>query len=81
MTGADTKTIMKLLGEVGQVCSDYQDEHLRDLECKKIQCDEIWSYCAMKEKNVPLKKVNLDTVMFIHGLPYVLIRSLSRHGI
>ena len=56
MTGADTKTIMKLLGEVGQACSDYQDEHLRDLECKKIQCDEIWSYCAMKEKNVPLEK-------------------------
>ena len=56
MTGADTKTIMKLLADIGTACSDYQDKHLRDLECNKIQCDEIWSFCQMKEKNVPEDK-------------------------
>lgn len=25
----------------------------RDLPCKNIQCDEIWSFCYAKEKNVP----------------------------
>ncbi len=56
MTGADTKTIMKLLGEVGQACSDYQDKAFKGLECKRIQCDEIWSFCYAKDKNVPKDK-------------------------
>jgi IS1 family transposase len=56
MTGADTKTIMKLLGDIGKACSDYQDDVFRDLECKRIQCDEIWSFCYAKEKNVPEDK-------------------------
>lgn len=29
---------------------------LRDLPCKKIQCDEIWSFVGAKQKNVPLDK-------------------------
>ena len=53
MTGAAKGTVLKLLADVGQVCSDYQDEHLRNLECMRIQCDEIWSFCYSKKKNVP----------------------------
>ena len=36
-------TVIKLLCEVGEACSKYQDEHLRNLACKGVQCDEIWS--------------------------------------
>ena len=43
----------KLVVELGQACADYQDKTLRDLPCKRIQCDEIWSFCYAKEKNVP----------------------------
>jgi len=46
-------TVTKLLVDVGQACSDYQYKTLRNLPCKKIQCDEIWSFCYSKEKNVP----------------------------
>lgn len=46
-------TVTKLLVDAGTVCSEYQDEHLRDLSCRRIQCDEIWSFCHTKEKNVP----------------------------
>lgn len=46
-------TVTKLLGDVGSKCLDYQDEVLRDLPCKRVQCDEIWSFCYAKEKNVP----------------------------
>jgi IS1 family transposase len=53
MTGAAKNTIAKLLADVGQACADYQDEVLRDLPCDTIQCDEIWSYCYAKQKNVP----------------------------
>ncbi len=30
-----------------------QDQAFRNLPCKRIQCDEIWSFCYAKEKNVP----------------------------
>jgi hypothetical protein len=26
---------------------------LVDLPCKRIECDEIWSFCYAKQKNVP----------------------------
>ncbi|MBC8350609.1 MAG: IS1 family transposase [Planctomycetes bacterium] len=55
MTGASKNTIAKLLADLGQVCSDYQDEVIRDLACKRLQCDEIWSFCYAKNKNVPEK--------------------------
>jgi IS1 family transposase len=53
MTGVAKNTIVKLLHEVGMACSDYQDRIFRNLTCKRIQCDEIWSFCYAKEKNVP----------------------------
>lgn len=53
MTGAAKNTVVKLLAEVGKACADYQDKVFHDLPCTKIQCDEIWSFCYSKEKNVP----------------------------
>jgi len=46
-------TVTKLLVDVGGACSEYQDKVFRHLACKRIQCDEIWSFCYAKEKNVP----------------------------
>lgn len=46
-------TVMKLLGDVGAACAEYQDVALRKLNCKRVQCDEIWSFVGMKQKNVP----------------------------
>jgi len=45
-------TVLKLLPEIGRACLEYQDKTLRNLTCKRIQCDEIWSFCYAKEKNV-----------------------------
>jgi len=56
MTGVAKNTIVKLLAEVGSACAKYQDAHLRNLPCKRIQCDEIWSFCYAKQKNVPMEK-------------------------
>ena len=53
MANCSINTVTKLLVDVGQACWVYQHEMLRDLPCKKIQCDEIWSFCYAKEKNVP----------------------------
>ncbi len=49
-------TVTKLLVDVGSACADYQDGALRNLKCKRIQCDEIWAFVYAKEKNVPEEK-------------------------
>src|SRR6266849_1235473 len=56
MTGVAKHTILKLLTDLGAACIDYQDRSLRNLTCKRIQCDEIWQFCYAKEKNVPEDK-------------------------
>jgi hypothetical protein len=53
MTGVAKNTISKLLVSLGAACSEYQHVTLRNLQCRRIQCDEIWSFVAAKEKNVP----------------------------
>ena len=52
MIGVSINTVTKLLVDVGTACSLYQNEVLRNLPCKRIQCDEIWSFCYAKQKNV-----------------------------
>jgi IS1 family transposase len=49
-------TVTKLLVDVGSASADYQDRVLRNLTCKRIQCDEIWAFVYAKEKNVPAEK-------------------------
>lgn len=49
-------TILKLVPEIGLACEKYQDRVLRNLPCRLIQCDEIWSFCYAKQKNVPADK-------------------------
>ncbi len=53
LTGASKNTVTKLLVDVGEACEEYQGLVMRDLPCKRIQVDEIWSFCYSKEKNVP----------------------------
>ena len=53
MTGVHKTTILKLLAELGSRCADYQDRTMRNLKCKRLQCDEIWQFVYAKAKNVP----------------------------
>jgi lambda repressor-like predicted transcriptional regulator len=56
MTGVARNTVMSLLVAVGAACAEYQDKALRNLSCKRVQCDEIWSFCYAKDKNLPEDK-------------------------
>ena len=56
MTGVAKNTVVKLLVEIGSACETYQQETLRNLPCKRVQCDEIWSFCYAKQENVPEDK-------------------------
>jgi len=53
MTGAAKNTVTKLLVDLGAACAEYQDRVMVDLPCRTLQCDEIWSFCYAKDKNVP----------------------------
>lgn len=53
MTGVSRNTVTKLLVDLGTACSAYMDEHLRELPCRRLQVDEIWSFVYAKAKNVP----------------------------
>src|SRR6266853_236553 len=56
LTGAAKGTVIKLLANTGAACKAYHDAVMRNLPCKRVQCDEIWSFCYAKEKNVPTDK-------------------------
>src|SRR6266550_98350 len=56
MTGVAKNTVVKLLGDLGTVCSIHMDRTMRDLTCERIQCDEIWAFVYAKQKNVPPEK-------------------------
>ena len=56
MTGVHRTTIQKLLVDLGTACSEYQDKAFVNLKCKRLQCDEIWSFVGSKEKNTSAQK-------------------------
>lgn len=49
-------TVSKLLVEAGEACLAIHDEHVRGVKASRVQCDEIWSFCYAKSKNVPTAK-------------------------
>jgi IS1 family transposase len=56
MTGIARNTITKLVVDLGRACHEYQDRTFRDLRCKRLQVDEIWSFVYAKQKNVRTAK-------------------------
>jgi len=56
IVGCSINTVTKLLVEAGEACFAYHDENVRGLHSKRIQCDEIWSFCYSKQKNVATAK-------------------------
>ena len=52
MTGAAKGTVLSLLENAGTACQKYHDETVRNVESKRIQCDEIWSFCHAKQAHV-----------------------------
>ncbi len=49
-------TVTKLLVDAGSACAVYHNQYVRGINVKRVQADEIWSFCYSKEKNVPEDK-------------------------
>lgn len=50
VTGVSFNSVSKLLVEAGKVCAEFHNEHVRDVETRRVQCDEIWAFCRAKER-------------------------------
>lgn len=60
ITGVSINTVTKLLEDAGRACAAYHDVTVRNVGSKDVQCDEIWSFCYAKEKNVSMAKAAPD---------------------
>lgn len=49
-------TVAKLLADAGTACANFHDETVRNVAAKRVQCDEIWSFCYTKARNVATAK-------------------------
>jgi len=54
--GVSINTVTKLLIEAGEACADYHNDNVRNVKASNVQCDEIWSFCYAKKKNVATAK-------------------------
>jgi IS1 family transposase len=52
IVGCSINTVTRVLEDAGQACQEYQDAVIRNIKAKQVQCDEIWSFCYSKDKNV-----------------------------
>jgi IS1 family transposase len=51
MTGVSKGAVLRTLVKVGAACTEYHNAVVRNVSAKRIQVDEIWSFCYAKEKN------------------------------
>ncbi|WP_158808608.1 helix-turn-helix domain-containing protein [Beijerinckia sp. L45] len=49
-------TVDKLLREAGAACMEIHDREVQNVRSARIQCDEIWSFCYAKQRNVGVAK-------------------------
>ena len=50
ITGTSKATVLKLLVEVGEFCSGFQDFRLRNLATARVEADEIWDFVGAKQR-------------------------------
>jgi len=58
MADVSINTVTKLLVDVADAAYAYHEKAVRNLQCKRVQCDEIWSFVGAKMKNVPDAKAD-----------------------
>jgi hypothetical protein len=52
MTGIHRDTIMRLGVRIGQGCARLLDQKMRNLDCNRIELDEVWGFIGKKVRNL-----------------------------
>ncbi len=68
VTGVHRDTIMRLAVRTGKACGHFMDETMRDLECKRLELDEIWTFVVAGNKMDIVAGIKLDTSVGIGRL-------------
>jgi IS1 family transposase len=50
LTGTAKGTVLRLLLDMGEASEAFHDANVRDVAATQVQCDEVWSFVAMKER-------------------------------
>ena len=58
--GIARETVNKLLVDAGTACAAYHDKYVRGISARRVECDEIWSFCYAKERNAPHARGVID---------------------
>jgi len=56
VAGVSYNTVCSLLEDAGKACIEFHDATVRNVRARRIQCDEIWSFCYAKQKNIETAK-------------------------
>jgi len=56
LTGVCKAAVMKLIPDLGAACARFHKQTVRNVKARRVQCDEVWSFCYAKAKNVPEEK-------------------------
>ncbi|MBL4830028.1 MAG: IS1 family transposase [Aliivibrio sp.] len=56
VVGVSINTVTKLLIQAGEACAEYHNATVRNVTASRVQCDETWSFCYAKQKNVKTAK-------------------------
>jgi IS1 family transposase len=56
MAGVSKDTLLKLMVDLGAACANHLAGAIRNIDCKRLQVDEIWAYVERKAKSVPQER-------------------------
>jgi IS1 family transposase len=52
MTGTHRDTIMRLMVKTGILCQNFINKTAKDLDCARLELDEIWTFCRKKQNRL-----------------------------
>ncbi|HUB13889.1 MAG TPA: IS1 family transposase [Acetobacteraceae bacterium] len=55
-TSVSYNTVCALLAQAGEACEAFHDKTVREVRAQRVQCDELWSFCYAKQRNVATAK-------------------------
>jgi IS1 family transposase len=56
VTDTSINTVTKLMVDAGNAAREFHNERVQAVKAQRVQCDEIWSFCYAKAKNVATAK-------------------------
>lgn len=63
ITGVHRDTIVSLTVRNSQQCGRFMQETVRNLECRRLELDEIWAFCRKKQLRLTKREKRIRSIM------------------